>query len=121
MVSPSNPTTASDVAAVVDGATVVDEFAVVDGVAVPVIAGVVVGAVVVLGGAVVVAAVVAIGAARPETAELAWVSVPAKKYASPLVVAQLATNAPMRAPRAGWRRRLRVFIGPGVATARELE
>jgi hypothetical protein len=124
IVSPSKPTTASVVAAVVDGAVIVDGAAlvegatVVDGVAlnpgaaVPVVADVVAGAAVVVA----VAAVVAMGAASPGIAELAWVPVPAKKYTSPLVVAQLATNAPIRAPRAGWRRRLRVFTGPGGVT-----
>jgi hypothetical protein len=62
--------------------------------------------------------VVAIGATRPGIEELACdVSVPAKKYASPLVVAQLASSETMRALRDGWRRRIRVPACGGVRGA----
>jgi hypothetical protein len=98
---PSNATGAPVVA-------VVAGVAVVTGVAV---AGEVVAVVAEVAGTevavVAVVAVVAIGAGSAASAA-DWACdafAPAKRYTSPPVVAQLIASAPMRAPRAGWRRR----------------
>jgi len=101
IVSPSKADTA--LVAFVAGAAVVARDADVAGTTVAaevtLVAGLVVGTFVIV---LVVVVVVAIGAASPEIGEPACEeSEPAKKYASPPVVAQLATRAPTRAPRAG--------------------